>query len=147
MAVVTGKTTFNVANTPLPASFPDATPQPQIDEKLLEQWLQAEQELELAQLKLDALKQNLISEFPAEAGEHTAVIGSHTITVRNSERWEWDQDILSSLFNSGSIPSHVKRNFRIERKAFERLDNTEKSKLAPALTRKLGPTKIKVDVL
>lgn len=142
MAVVTGLSEA-VQKTTAPA--PAASPAPHISQDMVDAWIQASKDLELANLKLDALKKNFAAEVPNEPGEHIVRIGEYIVTVHHQERWDWDQDKLKSLFDTGVVPEHVQRRFRVDKKTFNKLDHSEQQLLEPALTRKIGQTKIKLE--
>lgn len=124
---------------------PLATPPANIDPILIDSWLQATEELELAELKLDALKAKFVSEVPEQPGDHEIIVGDHRVVVKHTERWDWDQDVLNRLFDAGQVPDHIQRRLRVDRKTFEKLEPSEQQILQPALTKKIGSTRVKVE--
>ena len=63
--------------------------------------------------RMDVLKDEILSEFPEEAGQQEMRVGNKlTVIVKRAERWSWDADLLDSIFDgSQELPAHVKKIF------------------------------------
>lgn len=102
--------------------------------------------IEKLSARMDVLKDEILSEFPEEAGQQEMRVGNKlTVIVKRAERWTWDADLLDSIFDgSQELPPHVKKRFSVDKRKFQGLDDTQKRELLPALTRKPGPALVEV---
>jgi hypothetical protein len=108
-------------------------------QKLMEQKERIDERLEVLEIKLAA-------EFKEEVGEQIIRVGdTRIVTCTRTERWSWDTETLEAILAaSPNLPSHVKRSLSVDKRKFEGLSDDDKKTLLPALTRKPGGAKIKV---
>ena len=144
MAVVTG---LKEASPNAPLSAPPKSPAVSVPYSMVESWKKAQEELELAQLKLDALKNNIIALVPEQPGDHEIEVGDHKFVIQHQERWDWDQEKLKTMYEKNEVPPHVTRRFRVDKKAFNNLSPEDKCILEPCLTKKIGMTKVKLETV
>lgn len=91
-------------------------------------------------------KERLAAYFPEEVGEHTRTVNGVNITVKRSESLEWDTDILDQLFVTTPLPDFVSKKLSVPKRKWDKLDDTTKQGLLPALTRKPGAPRISIDI-
>jgi hypothetical protein len=106
-------------------------------------------EIEYEQKKLkaerDSIENELLGLFPQEFGEQSKVFDGVRITVETAERFDWDTEILENIFaSSDALPDYVKKRLLVDKRAFAKLNEETRRVLLPALTRKLGTTKLTV---
>lgn len=92
----------------------------------------------------ERVRQQIIALVSEEPGEYTLTEGTTAVTVTRSEKWDWDHDVLEAMFASSSMPDYVEQRLTVKKKEFEKLSETEKKALLPALTRGPGTVRIKV---
>jgi hypothetical protein len=97
---------------------------------------------------IKAYKERFGSMVNEEPGEYKISAGKFDIHVNRAEKYEWDQDILKTIWcapSSGpTLVSVVDASFRVEKKKYQKLNAAEKALISPALTRKPGSTTVKV---
>ena len=94
--------------------------------------------------RVEQLEAKIVSEFPEEFGDQTKVYGDDVVTINRQERFNWEQDILDTIFKAKPLPDHVKRRLTVDKRTFQKLTETDQEVLAPALTRKPGPVSVKL---
>ena len=94
--------------------------------------------------KIKRIEKQLISDFPEDFGEHSRVVGNKVLTINRQERYVWNQDLLSKIYQDEVIPDPVKRRLTVDKRVFQSLDEHEQAPLVPALTRNPGPVSIKI---
>lgn len=96
--------------------------------------------------KLSELKEKLLQRVPEEIGEVTKDTGGVKLTVTRPENFEWDADIMQEIFSSDEeLPRHVTKRLVVYKKTYHKLSEEDQERLMPALTRKPGPAKLKVE--
>ena len=96
--------------------------------------------------KLSALKDQLLTKVPEEIGDVVKDCGGIKLTVTRPENFEWDADIMQEIFSSDEeLPKHVTKRLVVYKKTFHKLSDEDKERLIPALTRKPGPARLKVE--
>lgn len=111
---------------------------------------QAERFLALSEAKkrleeeLDLLAATLAANVPEDPGDHGLDTKNYVVTVRRSERWEWDSEALASMFVTTALPSYVRTKYMIAKRDFKRLPEAEQKELIRALTRRPGSARITV---
>ena len=96
--------------------------------------------------KLSALKDQLLTKVPEEIGDVVKDCGGIKLTVTRPENFEWDADIMQEIFSSDEeLPKHVTKRLVVYKKTVHKLSDKDKERLMPALTRKPGPAKLKVE--
>jgi|Laugrefa1bdmlbdn_1035148.scaffolds.fasta_scaffold01338_4 hypothetical protein len=112
---------------------------------LAEALIQAKQKLDEAEAEYKRLCDEAVSRVPEDFGDHIIDTPTSVITVSRGSRYEWDQTVLSSLFESGvKKPDFVKSHLTIDKKRFDRMAEEDRAPLLPALTRKPGSVSVKV---
>ncbi len=97
-------------------------------------------------LKLSELKDQLLTKVPEEIGDVIKDVGGVKLTVTRPENFEWDADIMQEIFSSDEeLPRHVTKRLVVYKKTFHKLSDEDQERLMPALTRKPGPAKLKVE--
>jgi len=101
---------------------------------------------EIIEERIDALSFKLLDEVSEEPGEHVLKVGdTHVVHIRIPERYQWDQDQLRKILEDGNeLPDFVRKTLSVDKRRFDALDDDERKKLLPALTRKPGKPSIKV---
>lgn len=94
--------------------------------------------------KIAPLAERINAYFPDGPGEHEVFYNNTRVVVKRSEKLEWDSDILEQMFVTTPMPPHVKQRLSVNKKDFEKLPELDQKDLIPALTRKVGSTKITV---
>jgi len=96
--------------------------------------------------RMSVLRDEILAEFPEQAGQQEMRVGNKlTVIVKRPERWNWDADLLDSIFDgSQELPAHIKKRFSVDKRKFQGLDDEQKRELLPALTRKPGPATVEV---
>lgn len=96
--------------------------------------------------KLSSLKDQLLTKVPEEIGDVVKDCGGIKLTVSRPENFEWDADIMQEIFSSDEeLPKHITKRLVVYKKTFHKLSDEDKERLMPALTRKPGPAKLKVE--
>ena len=96
--------------------------------------------------KLSSLKDQLLTKVPEEIGDVVKDCGGIKLTVTRPENFEWDADIMQEIFSSDEeLPKHITKRLVVYKKTFHKLSDEDKERLMPALTRKPGPAKLKVE--
>lgn len=103
----------------------------------------AEQHVIVSQ-KLDTLKDTLVASFPEDPGEFSQVVGSYVLTLKRPENWSWDTEKLADHYLSGALPDYVTKRLSIPKKAFLKLEESEREALLDALERKPGSPRLSV---
>lgn len=116
---------------------------PQIE--LAEALILAKAKLEDAEGEYKRLCDEAISRVSEDFGEHLIETPDSIITVNRGCRYEWDQEILNKLFESGvRMPEFVKKHLAVDKRRFDRMSDEDRTPLLPALTRKPGVVTVKV---
>ena len=113
-------------------------------QKLLEEYTETKTIFDEAKEKVTTIEARIIAEFNDDFGEQSKQIGSNIVTINRQERFDWDQDKLEALFNSGTVPEYVRKRLSVDKRSFQRLTETEQTPLLVALTRRPGPISVKV---
>ena len=112
---------------------------------LAEALLAAKARLEEAEGEYKRLCDEAISKVSDDFGDHVIDSPDAVITVSRGCRYEWDQEILTSLFASGvRMPDFVKKHLAVDKRRFDRMSEEDRAPLLPALTRKPGTVSVKV---
>lgn len=120
------------------ASSPDASQKARRYAELLAQRDVIDQEM-------SELEGEFLTQVSEEPGEHALVSGNWVVTVKRSERWSWDSDMLEQIYPNGEVsPDFVRKTTSIDKRKFQTLDEDERRVLLPALTRAPGQVKISV---
>lgn len=107
--------------------------------------LSAIAEAEAAKAKVKRLTEDLARFAPELAGEVTIYGNEYTATVKRSERFEWDSDVLAALYaDKEDLPAHIKMKLSVDKKRYDRMSDDDKAALASALTIKLSAPTIEV---
>jgi hypothetical protein len=92
------------------------------------------------------LKNSLLGLFDQEFGEQIKTFDGYQVTVDVGERWDWDSEMLAQIFEtSETLPHHIVKKLTVHRRTFEKLNDSQKAEVIPALTRNFGTVKIKVE--
>ena len=113
-------------------------------QKLLEEYAETKTIFDEAKEKVTTIEARIVAEFNDDFGEQSKQIGSSIVTINRQERFDWDQDKLEALFNSGTVPEYVRKRLSVDKRSFQRLTETEQTPLLVALTRRPGPISVKV---
>ena len=113
-------------------------------QKLLEEYAETKTIFDEAKEKVTTIEARIVAEFNDDFGEQSKQIGSNIVTINRQERFDWDQDKLEALFNSGTVPEYVRKRLSVDKRSFQRLTETEHTPLLVALTRRPGPISVKV---
>lgn len=113
-------------------------------QKLLEEYTETKTIFDEAKEKVTTIEAKIVAEFNDDFGEQSKQIGSNIVTINRQERFDWDQDKLEALFNSGTVPEYVRKRLSVDKRSFQRLTETEQTPLLVALTRRPGPISVKV---
>jgi len=113
-------------------------------QKLLEEYAETKTIFDEAKEKVTTIEARIVAEFNDDFGEQSKQIGSNIVTINRQERFDWDQDKLEALFNSGTVPEYVRKRLSVDKRSFQRLTETEQTPLLVALTRRPGPISVKV---
>ena len=113
-------------------------------QKLLEEYAATKTIFDEAKEKMTTIEAKIVAEFNDDFGEQSKQIGSNIVTINRQERFDWDQDKLEALFNSGTVPEYVRKRLSVDKRSFQRLTETEQTPLLVALTRRPGPISVKV---
>lgn len=113
-------------------------------QKLLEEYTETKTIFDEAKEKVSTIEAKIVAEFSDDFGEQSKQIGSKIVTINRQERFDWDQDKLEALFNSGTVPEYVRKRLSVDKRSFQRLTETEQTPLLVALTRRPGPISVKV---
>lgn len=115
-------------------------------DRLAGRWIEISTKREQLEAEEKLLVEDLARFVPEVAGDHALNTERHTIIVTRGERYLWDRDILEQMFGTDpeDLPDYVKQNLTIDKRRYLKLDEPEKDKLRPALTRKLSAPKLTV---
>jgi len=96
--------------------------------------------------RMEALSYKILNEASGEPGEHVLRVGAdHVVHIRIPETYKWDQSTLQGILNDETdLPEFVRKTLSVDKRRFDSLDDDERKKLLPALTRKPGKPSIKV---
>lgn len=109
------------------------------------QLLQAMAELEIAKAKAKHLTEDLARFAPELAGEVIVQGKDWTVTVKRTERMEWDSDVLAALYSGKEdLPSHIKMKLSVDKRRYERMQPDDRDALRSALTLKLSAPAVEV---
>lgn len=103
--------------------------------------------IDTMQEEADALKADLVAEFPEEMEDQTRLFANMAITVKRGERWTWDSDKLREIVGDVDSSHLVKMSLSIDKRKFQKLADEEKAPYLAALTRAPGPVKVEVSAL
>ena len=78
--------------------------------------------------KIKRIEKQLISDFPEDFGEHSRVVGNKVLTINRQERYVWNQDLLSKIYQDEVIPDLVKRRLTVNKRVFQSLDEHEQAR-------------------
>jgi hypothetical protein len=92
----------------------------------------------------EALSQQIAAHFPNEPGDYSEIVGKTEVKVKVGEKWSWEQDVLEAMFASTPLPDYIEQRLSVKRKDFEKLSETEKLALLPALTREPAKPRITI---
>jgi hypothetical protein len=105
----------------------------------------AKEKLEAAEAEYKRLCDEAISRVSDDFGDHVIDAPEAIITVSRGCKYEWDQKILTTLFESGvKMPDFVKKHLAVDKRKFDRMTEEDRAPLLPALTRKPGNVTVKV---
>lgn len=98
-----------------------------------------------AQAEVKKLTEDLARFTPEAAGEIT-ISGNHfVVSVKRTERFEWDSEILAALYaDKEDLPAHIKMKLSVDKKRYDRMSEDDKEALASALTIKLSAPTVEV---
>lgn len=111
---------------------------------LIEKYHQACLDYDRAQETKKALGEQLASYFPDAPGDYEAVTPTMVCRVSIPEKFEWEQDVLASMYAGTKLPDYVSQRLSIPRKKYEALSQPEKDALKAALTRGPGSPRITI---
>lgn len=91
-----------------------------------------------AKAELDAAESKIVELAEHVSGEREDDIDvsgyGYDVKIKRRNQYRWDSKKLSELFNSyDTLPTHVKNQLSVDRKVYERLDDSLKNILKPAL--------------
>ena len=102
-------------------------------------------QLEISKIKLDYIKQILVSDLPEEVGEWSIEMeDGRTLLVRVSEKLTWDKKMLKSTYEASGLPDCVSQSFTVDRKKLDAAPENVQQVLKQALTIGCGAATIKV---
>ena len=99
-------------------------------------------EMEGLKDRKEVLAQQIASHFPDEPGDYSEIVGMTEVKVKIAEKWSWEQDVLEHMFGGSALPDYIEQKLTVKRKDFEKLTDTERTALLPALTREPGKPRI-----
>lgn len=82
-----------------------------------------------------------------------ALPDGRVVTVARGSRYNWDEDVLNRMVDSGAVGSRlspeafsaIEHGLKVSRKSYEKLSPTAQAELSPALTIKPGSLSIKIN--
>lgn len=89
-------------------------------------------------------EERILPHFDEEPGERAILAGDRVVTCKRAEVYNWDQGALTEIFGESELPSYARRRITIDKRRFDRLEESERRALLPALTRKPGSPRIEV---
>ncbi len=101
-------------------------------------------QVELAKAKIDELEDAIAYMTEDEPGEVLIEGAQYDMFVERSELWKWDADIVEAQLPTLALPDFVKAKYTIDKKKFQGLTVHDQAPFLPALTRKPGSPKIKI---
>lgn len=112
--------------------------------KAVEMYASIEASIETMKRTLEDLKAQILAEFDEAAEEQQRNFGNYTVTVKRSERWTWDSDLVEQMVDGGAIPEFVKKTYTVDKRKFVNQDSVVRDAYLHALTRKPGPATINI---
>ena len=110
-----------------------------------DQYVECLNDLETAKLKLDYIKEILVSDVPNEVGEWAVELGDgRSLVVRIPEKFVWDKKMLKENFEASGLPDCVSQSFTVDRKKLDSAPENVQEVLKKALTIGCGAATIKV---
>ena len=97
--------------------------------------------------ELESVADDIARMFPEVAGTETKTAGVYQIEVNRIERYNWDYEKVEEHFASmpsESLPDHVSREIRIDRRLYNALPSSQQEELEEYLTKKLIKPKVRV---
>jgi len=123
---------------------PDVAKRLRLEEQAAE-LLELQTQLEKIQEKITTISDEILTNFPEEAGEFSDSYGTMFVKVSRAERWTWDSDVLEGLVGAmPKTPECVTKKLSVDKRKFQKLPDPDRAALLPALERKPGPAKISV---
>jgi hypothetical protein len=110
----------------------------------IDEFVEITNTLEGLKERKEVLAQQIAAHFPDEPGEYSEIVGKTEVKVKISEKWSWEQDVLEALFASTPLPDYIEQKLSVKRKDFDKLTDTERTALLPALTREPAKPRITI---
>ncbi|NDD53856.1 hypothetical protein EBZ39_08245 [bacterium] len=109
------------------------------------QLLDALAELEAVKVRVKKLTEDVSRFAPEVAGEVSLMGKNFMVTVKRSERYEWDSEVLAALYGSADeLPDYIKQKLTVDKKRFDRMSAEDREALRSALTIKLSTPSVEV---
>lgn len=109
------------------------------------QLVEALADLEAAKTKVKQLTEDIARFAPEIAGEVHIHGTIYSVTVKRAERFEWDSEVLSALYDGeAELPPHIKKKLSVDKKRYDRMTEEDRDALKSALTIKLSAPSIEV---